>query len=121
MLFLDDLSEGAATYNVALAFRVTGSLDQDALARALEVLIERHEALRTTLRIDGDSGEQVVLQHWQVEVPVVDARGTDEDVDRLLREHARRPFDLSRDLLLRPTLFRLAPTTTSPFRRITSS
>ena len=29
--------------------------------------------------------------------------------DRLLREYARRPFDLSRDLLLRTTLFRLAP------------
>ena len=46
----------------------------------------------------ADSAEQVVLEHWQVEVPVVDVTGTGEDVDRLLREYALRAFDLSQRL-----------------------
>jgi hypothetical protein len=73
------------------------------------MLIERHEALRTVLRVKGDSAEQVVLDDWQVDVPIVDATGADDEVDRLLREYARRPFDLGHDLMLRTSLFRLAP------------
>jgi hypothetical protein len=86
---------------------VSGRLDEAALTRALERLFERHEVLRTVMRADETSDEQVVLDDWTVEVPVVDA--AEDGLQGLLREHLHRPFDLRRDLILRATLFRLAP------------
>ncbi len=109
LLFLDDLTAGGATYYAALAFRVAGPLDRDALTRALDALFERHEVLRTVLRVDDDGPAQVVLDAWDVDVPLVEAAGAGDEVEEILQEHARRPFDLSRDLMLRTTLLRLGP------------
>jgi amino acid adenylation domain-containing protein/FkbM family methyltransferase len=109
LLFLDDLSRGSATYNAALAFRACGRLDPDCLARAIDLLIGRHDALRTVLRVEDEEAEQLVLTKWQVEIPVIDVPYGGDGLDALLGEYARRPFDLGHDLLLRTFLFRLAP------------
>src|SRR5688572_13662844 len=42
------------------AYRLRGSLDSDALARSLTVLIRRHEALRTTFALFDGSPAQMV-------------------------------------------------------------
>jgi hypothetical protein len=111
LLFFDELSRD--TYNAALAVHVEGELDRDALRAALAAVFERHEALRTVLRWGDDAPEQIVLDSWTVELPVVDlshvpAEQRDEELQELMREHARRPFDLRTDLMLRTTLFKLA-------------
>ncbi|MFD0442083.1 condensation domain-containing protein [Streptomyces indonesiensis] len=52
--FLHTLQPEEAGYNSALALRLTGALDVTALSRALDALVERHEALRTTFDdLDG--------------------------------------------------------------------
>ncbi len=103
------------TYNAALAWRVTGPLDVDALHGALRTVFERHEALRTVL-VWGEQAtpSQVVLDEWDVELPVVDLseRSGEEreaELARLMRERALTPFDLAAELMLRTTLFRLGP------------
>jgi hypothetical protein len=50
--------------------------------------------------------EQAVLDAAPFELPLVDVAG-DNELRRLFREHARRPFELERDPMLRGTLFRL--------------
>jgi len=108
LLFLDDLSEGGATYNAALAYRVRGAIDREALRGAVETLVERHEALRTVLRLTETASEQVLLDEWRVGLEELDARGREGDeLLALLRELALRPFDLRRDLLLRTVLVRV--------------
>ena len=114
LLFFDALEPGSVTYNAALAIRVAGGLDVAVLREALEGVFERHEALRTVLVWDDGSARQVVLRDWSVELAVLDISGLataerDPELARLLREHGRRPFDLSTELMLRATLFRLAP------------
>ncbi|WP_448320974.1 condensation domain-containing protein, partial [Streptomyces sp. CO7] len=52
--FLDRLRPGDARYNSAVALRLTGPLDQDALGQALDLVAARHEALRTTFAEDED-------------------------------------------------------------------
>jgi hypothetical protein len=113
LFFLDRLRPGMATYNSALAVRVKGELDVDALERSLADVIARHEALRTVLVEGADGPEQVVLDRWEFSVPRVDLTPFPDDVRedelrRRLRE-TRRPFDLGRDLMLRATLFELGP------------
>ncbi|HEX5851851.1 MAG TPA: amino acid adenylation domain-containing protein, partial [Solirubrobacteraceae bacterium] len=116
LLFFDQLTPGSVTYNAALAWRVTGSLDVPALHRALKEVFERQEALRTVL-VWGEQAtpSQVVLEEWDVELPVVDLSklaGEEEreaELARVMRERALTPFDLAGDLMLRTTLFRLGP------------
>src|SRR3982074_3601440 len=45
--FLDRVQPGAASYHVAQAVRLTGSLDAAILERSLNEIVRRHEALRT--------------------------------------------------------------------------
>ena len=51
--FLDQLEPGNAAYNLHAAFRLRGAVDASALDRALQLIVARHEALRTTFRHPG--------------------------------------------------------------------
>jgi amino acid adenylation domain-containing protein len=113
LLYSDQLTPGSVTYNGALATRVDGPLDVSALYGALSEVFRRQEALRTVLVWSAQATpRQVVLDEWKVDLPVIDlselAGGEQEgELARLLTEHARRPFDLAGELMLRTTLFRL--------------
>jgi natural product biosynthesis luciferase-like monooxygenase protein/amino acid adenylation domain-containing protein len=68
-----------AAVHMAVRVDLTGPLDVDALAAAVDALVARHEALRTRV-VAGDGGAvQEVLPHRPVELPVVDLAGTDAD------------------------------------------
>src|ERR671917_77573 len=45
--FLDQLEPGSTLYNIALAMRLRGPLNQSALNRTLSEVVSRHEVLRT--------------------------------------------------------------------------
>src|SRR6476619_5031234 len=52
--FLDQLEPGIPLYHILLALRLAGRLDVAALRQALDAILVRHEALRTTFdAIDG--------------------------------------------------------------------
>jgi amino acid adenylation domain-containing protein len=114
--FLDQLEPGSPAYNMPAAFRLTGRLDVGALALALAEIIRRHENLRTTFRVPGESrGEPVLAIAPPSEpfLPAVDLARLPNEIrtaeeHRLAGAEARRPFDLARGPLLRATLLRLA-------------
>lgn len=109
---LDQAVENLVAYNVPRVLRIRGPLDLVALRTALDALAARHDTLRTRF-VDTPAGpRQVVEGPEAVPFEVVDlADATDRDAtaEQLVRETSRRPFDLSRDLLLRAKLIRLAP------------
>jgi hypothetical protein len=105
MWFLQQWEPDSPTFNGARALRLRGPLDVDALRRAFETVLERHESLRTVFSGDREP-VQVVLEQWTFELGLTAV----EDLDALgplLRELSRGPFDLSRDLMLRATLVEL--------------
>ncbi|HET7451575.1 MAG TPA: amino acid adenylation domain-containing protein, partial [Thermoanaerobaculia bacterium] len=104
--FLDQLEPGGL-YNVAEALRLCGPLDVDALRRALDAVVARHEALRTTFRsVDGEP-MQIVGAPAPVACPIVDLSGAEpHEVQRRIDEETGRPFDLSRGPVLRALLLR---------------
>ncbi|MDQ6605514.1 MAG: amino acid adenylation domain-containing protein [Actinomycetota bacterium] len=109
--FLDRLEPNSATYNVPMAQRLRGHLDVGALESALNQLVERHESLRTGFVLRDGSPEQLISPPRPLALPITDLGGRPEaeaEVQRLLQEEARRPFDLSGDRLIRVALFRLA-------------
>ena len=54
--FLDQLMPGSSAYNIASAVRIRGELAVEALERAVEELVRRHEVLRTTIEVRGRQG-----------------------------------------------------------------
>ncbi|HLL46214.1 MAG TPA: condensation domain-containing protein, partial [Longimicrobiaceae bacterium] len=110
--FLDRLEPGSAVYNIPVAWRLEGALDQAALERSLSEIVRRHEALRTVFaEVDG-SPVQVIAPFGGFALPVEDLsglRGADREaaVRRRAGEEAARPFDLSAGPLFRAALLRL--------------
>ncbi|HEY6376501.1 MAG TPA: amino acid adenylation domain-containing protein [Edaphobacter sp.] len=110
--FLDQVVPGTAAYNLARAFRLTGSLHVTALARALQTIVSRHESLRTIFIPRDAEVRQVVLSTLEFGLPVLDitdlpAAQREQAALRLASEEAREPFELSRGPLLRAKLYRL--------------
>ncbi|HYO16003.1 MAG TPA: amino acid adenylation domain-containing protein, partial [Thermoanaerobaculia bacterium] len=105
--FLDQLGDERASYNIPVALALRGPLDTAALAAALDEMVRRHEALRTTFASEEGRVVQVIAPSLCLPLPVVDLEGSSGEVWRLAREEAGRLFDLSRGPLLRTTLLRL--------------
>jgi amino acid adenylation domain-containing protein len=104
---IDQLEPDSPLYNVAAAFRLSGDLAAPALEAAFREVQRRHEALRTTFGARDGQPVQVVSSRADLALPCVDLRGMPEaEAGRLVRDEARRPFDLRRGPLLRVTLLR---------------
>ncbi|HEX2328644.1 MAG TPA: condensation domain-containing protein, partial [Candidatus Angelobacter sp.] len=58
--FLAQTERGSETYHIPYAARLRGKLDKDALRRALNRVVERHEALRTRfVVVDGEPEQRI--------------------------------------------------------------
>ncbi|MCU1267660.1 MAG: amino acid adenylation protein [Acidobacteria bacterium] len=111
--FLDQLQPGNPSYNVARHMRISGSLDRDALQRALNALIERHESLRTVFQVQGDEPVQIVQPPQALPLPLIDLSTRpqperEQESARLAIEHAGTAFNLALGPLLDTQLIRLA-------------
>ncbi|MBN8226639.1 amino acid adenylation domain-containing protein [Corallococcus macrosporus] len=113
--FLAQMEGTSATYNVYFFVRLTGALDVAALEQALQGVVARHEALRTTFaEADGQPVQRIApTLTLTLRREDLSARGLDEAArEQALREHAeaeaRTPFDLARGPLVRATLVRLS-------------
>ncbi|MFE6524065.1 non-ribosomal peptide synthase/polyketide synthase [Streptomyces sp. NPDC057794] len=108
--FLDRLRPGDPRYNSAVALRLTGALDRTALAAALEHVVARHEALRTTFEEHDGAPAQTVHPAGPLPLPVRDLTGeAGADTEAALLAEYERPFDLQAGPPLRALLFREAP------------
>lgn len=110
--FLSQVDPDSPLYNVPEAIQLTGPLNVAALEQSLNEIIRRHEALRTRFTIVDREPRQICTPSRQVLLKVVDltslpALERETCARRLLEAEARRPFDVSNDLLLRTTLLRL--------------
>ena len=108
--FLDRLQPNGRQYNVPIAIRLGGAVDEDALRAALDGLVARHEILRTTF--DAPDGVPVQVIHPPARVPwsFSDLSASEHPLGQaaaLIADDAAAPFDLHRGPLLRTRLIRL--------------
>ncbi|MFN2576067.1 MAG: amino acid adenylation domain-containing protein [Pyrinomonadaceae bacterium] len=108
---LNQLMPGESVYHTPTAARLTGDLNVDALKKALQSIVDRHDALRTVFKtVEGVPTQ--VIQEVEFDAPLVDLTGMPEDEReaealRILRREARRPFDLAQGPLVRSVIVRI--------------
>ncbi|MBK1644843.1 hypothetical protein CKO25_09315 [Thiocapsa imhoffii] len=102
--------DASCAFNESVSIHLRGELDLDALALAIERLVHRHEAMRTTFTPDGD-----LLCLLEVVRPAVTRHdlSASADPDDALRAFCAqaviKPFDLEHGPLFRFDLVRLEP------------
>ncbi|HET7460354.1 MAG TPA: AMP-binding protein, partial [Longimicrobium sp.] len=127
--FLEQLGDLRSTYHLPQRLRLRGELDRAALVRALDRMVARHEALRTTFaQVDGVPEQRIAPADTGFRLREHDLGGTlplsarnergggrgegpdaMAELGRLLAEEAHAPFDLERGPLIRGRLIRVAP------------
>ena len=104
-----------ATYNQPMAWRLSGRVDRERVRRALQVIVGRHEILRTALVQAGESLVQRVAEAHEIPLPwqEMDLQAVPPDeqqsvLEKRLLEEACRPFDLAQAPLWRCVWVELA-------------
>ncbi len=108
--FLDQMEPGNPQYNIPGAIRLKGTLDVEKMLQALNLIVQRHENLRTIFRSSAEGkASQVILPQLKLDLPVVDSAGV-SDSDLILRanQESAKPFDLSKAPLIRAKLFKIS-------------
>jgi aspartate racemase len=96
-------------YNEFVTIYRRGPLDVPTLQRALDEMVRRHEAWRTTFRLMDGRPVQIVNPPASLPIEIVDLRSLSPDrqqaeSQRLARERARQLYDMERGPLVRATL-----------------
>ena len=100
-------------YNQPIGFKVLGEINLVAMRQALNALVARHEALRTTfvvfegtpqLRIAAAANSFVEFEVQDISL----VRDREYRLKELIEEEARNPFDLERGPIFRGRLIRLS-------------
>jgi acyl carrier protein len=110
--FLDQLVPNNPIYNCPLAVKLEGRLNLEALERAINEVIRRHEVLRTRFELEGDQPAQVI-EEWKprrlevVDLTDRDPKEAEAEAGRIAQEEAKTGFDLSRGPLLRVKILKL--------------
>ncbi|MEO5570671.1 MAG: amino acid adenylation domain-containing protein [Bacteroidia bacterium] len=91
-------------YNESVSLKLTGDFDIRALERAVDLLIQRHEALRASFSKDGTLIQ--IADEMHISVPVIEIKNEKELADFLTKE-TNTPFDLENGPLIRVTVISL--------------
>ncbi|MBV9788631.1 MAG: amino acid adenylation domain-containing protein, partial [Chloroflexi bacterium] len=110
--FIDRYEPGNLAYTVPLTVRLTGSLDRAALQRALDSVVQRHEALRTTFPMVGDQPVQRIAPSLSIPLPMTELEHLppaerEAEALRQVEDAVRQPFDLVNGPLIKARLFRI--------------
>ncbi len=94
-------------YNVTRAFRVTGTVEPDALRTALAAVADRHPSLRLAISTRDGAPHAELRDTSGVDVQSIDARSWEAARESAwYRDFATRPFDLTTGTPLRAALLR---------------
>lgn len=111
MWFLCQIKGVNASYNISYGLRLSGKLESSALQAALNRIVARHEALRTTFKsIQGEAVQIIAPPESGLDVVMMDLEGLAEaegELRRIAALEANTPFDLEQGPLCRGRLIRL--------------
>ncbi|ESP93916.1 non-ribosomal peptide synthetase [Pseudoalteromonas luteoviolacea] len=106
--FLDSLQGGTPEYNMPIIFELHGDINLALLNLVFQTIVDRHEVLRTNfVNTDGEVTQHIKRsENAPFAIKVIDLTttdGTDQtaQIQQLVEQEVRTPFDLAHDLMLR--------------------
>ncbi|MEO5680212.1 MAG: amino acid adenylation domain-containing protein [Acidimicrobiales bacterium] len=102
-------------YNITAVRCFDQPVDEGALQSSLDLLVERHETLRTAVLVGADGPQQVIANDVAITLTTTDVEATggpqrEERLHALVAEQDAAPFDLTQAPLVRSRLYRLTGT-----------
>ncbi|MED4647544.1 non-ribosomal peptide synthetase DhbF [Bacillus inaquosorum] len=107
--FLHCLEGPSPTYNIPVAVRLSGELDQGVLQAALYDLVCRHESLRTIFPESQGTSYQHILDADQARPDLHVNEITEKELSERFAEAVRYSFDLAAEPAFRAELFVIGP------------
>ena len=111
--FLNQLEPESPAYNICRAYQIKGACDIEKLRESFELIVSRHETLRTNFVARAGRPIAVIKPSIGLPFDVVDLKSLanadrQTEIDRSLALEAETPFDLAKDPLLRIKYLQLA-------------
>ncbi|MCC6499597.1 MAG: amino acid adenylation domain-containing protein [Anaerolineales bacterium] len=113
MWFVQQLVPETTAYNITGNVSIKGRLNPQALEQAFNMVIDRHEILRTIFDIVDDEPVQVIKTSSHLSMPVINLEAVSDlertaRLDELLTSAAKEPFNLVHGPLIRAFIVRLS-------------
>ncbi|HEV2274189.1 MAG TPA: condensation domain-containing protein, partial [Acidobacteriaceae bacterium] len=110
--FLAQMEGVSAAYNMPIGLRLKGNLNRAALRRALDRIVFRHEALRTTFAFIDEQPVQKIAAAADRHFPLIEhdlheLENAQQELEKLVNQEADTAFDLEGGPLIRGRLIRL--------------
>lgn len=94
-------------YHISMMLEVEGILNLNRLQKTFELIIDKHESLRTVFRDDGNGNPvQIIKKGYDSLFRINIIENIEQNEDAEIQKLISQPFDLSEDSLLRVYLFR---------------
>ncbi len=108
---LAELEEsGSLAYNISISLQLRGQFRSSLMKQAIQKVVARHEALRTTISSQGDC-QQIWASH-EIEVPLIDfshleSGQCESKVSEWFEKISQEPFNLTQEPLFRVYILKL--------------
>ncbi|GMQ55844.1 hypothetical protein AN1V17_02360 [Vallitalea sediminicola] len=103
-LYIINELDNNINYNITKAILIEGSLNKTKMEKAINTLINRHEALRTSFHMKGNEIVQKVEKNMKINVEYMEV---DESIVKKVILNFIKPFNLSGELLFRASVIKL--------------
>ncbi|MGZ4164197.1 MAG: non-ribosomal peptide synthetase, partial [Tumebacillaceae bacterium] len=111
---IEQFESGNYTYNIPVSVRMKGSVDLVILERCINEVIKRHETMRTSFATVNEEPVQVIAPEVSLTLEVIDLQAQfaalaerEAAANRMAREIAQVPFDLTQAPLMRAKMLQL--------------
>lgn len=114
--FLQQFDPGSAAYNDPTALRIKGPLNIPVLEQTFNEIIRRHQVLRMTFPTRSGQPVQVLHQDHTISISIEPlhqwpgyqpGKSKEDNIGGFDNWFSGQPFDLSGDMLIRPTLLKI--------------
>lgn len=107
--FVEQMQPGTGAYSIPVAIRLEGPLDRDRLRICFDIVVQRHESLRTVFEVQDGEPFQVIVSQTTADFSFHEPGDDEAARDVAIGRFAQEPFNLSQGPLFRVGLFSVAP------------
>ncbi|WP_432409116.1 amino acid adenylation domain-containing protein [Wukongibacter sp. M2B1] len=101
------MDKSSTEYNIPFSLKLEGKVESKRIIDAVNKLIQRHEALRTSFHIDGEEIVQSIKEEAAIDLKYVEKLDSNEEEIKDLLNSWVTPFDLEKAPLIRCGLIKM--------------